>query len=558
MNKLKSGKILIAVTSVFAFLKAVLSVMFAFMLKTFLDFFAVGTRSEISYQMIVAVLFLLLYLAVELAYNYFESRFITKRIGYLKTSSMQFILKNSILNFNKHHSGEFLSLLTNDAKAVEDDYFGSFFECLSMGLSLILSVIALIYLNTILGVVSVLCSILSLIVPVLISSGLNSFRGKYSKQQDYLTRKTKSILDGFETIKTYDVESVVAQDYSESVNRVEHQNQLLKFLLKSSSTVGRLMGYLVFFTIIFTGLFLSVQGKISFSVLLASIQLSNNLVSPIVIGVQMVAKIRSVRGIRDKISALKSEQDTQRPNSEISFERSIILQNVSFSYDSETMVLKNITLQIEKGKKYAVVGGSGSGKSTLGKVLMGICDHYTGEILIDNNNARLYNSEAVIRLYSLISQNTFLIDDTIEKNVSFYKSVSSDRVVKALNEVQLSRFINTGNKIGENGILLSGGERQRISLARAFVGQSPIILSDEATSQLDNENMLKIENLILNSDKTVITITHRLIETILRRYDTIFVLSDGKLAESGTFDDLIEKRGLLYSLYYISGNYKVV
>ena len=136
--------------------------------------------------------------------------------------------------------------------------------------------------------------------------------------------------------------------------------------------------------------------------------------------------------------------------------------------------------------------------------------------------------------------------------MSFYKSILPDRIVSALNEAQLSQFIDSSNTVGENGVLLSGGERQRISLARAFVSDRPIILSDEATSQLDNENMIRIENLVLDSDKTLITITHRLIKEILQRYDSIFVMSAGEIVESGTFDELITQKGLLYSLYYIS------
>lgn len=147
-----------------------------------------------------------------------------------------------------------------------------------------------------------------------------------------------------------------------------------------------------------------------------------------------------------------------------------------------------------------------------------------------------------------------MLDDTVEKNVSFYKSVSPEKVEKALRAVQLSQFIDMKNTIGENGVLLSGGEKQRLSLARAFTSNCPIILMDEATSQLDNENMDKIENLVLDSDKTVISITHRLVKRVLQKYDKIYIISQGHIVEQGTFDELISEKGLLYSLYYIYGD----
>lgn len=550
----KSVYMLMGITSIFAVFKSILSVAFALMLKKFLEYFETGTLEEVYGQVVWAVLFLLFYFTVEIAYNYFESNFIREKVALLKINTMNSVLNKNLLFFNKHHSGEYLSMFTNDTKALEDDYYGNVFECISMGFNLFISIVVLIYLNSILGIVSVACSFLSLVIPVFISNQLNIFRGKYSKKQDYLTRKTKSILDGFETIKMYDVESLALQEYAESVQDVEHNNQILKFAIKSSTAVGRFMGYMVFFVIIFTGLFLSIQEKITFGVLMASIQLSNNLVTPIVMGVQTVAKIKSVKNIRNKFSGLEEEQTQNGKKKSVTFEHSVLLKDVSFSYDNEIAVLQNITMEIEKGKKYAIVGMSGSGKSTLGKILMGVYDQYTGEILYDDDNICQYNTEAVAKLYSVISQDIFMLDDTIEKNVSFYKSISADRIEKALREVQLSQFIDMKSNIGENGVLLSGGEKQRLALARAFTSDCPIILMDEATSQLDNENMYKIENLVLDSEKTVISITHRLVKKVLQKYDKIYIMSKGQIVEQGSFDELIAEKGLLYSLYYIYGD----
>ncbi|MBQ3783605.1 MAG: ABC transporter ATP-binding protein [Lachnospiraceae bacterium] len=550
----KRKHMLMVLTSILAFLKSILSVIFALILKKLLEYFEIGSKEEIYGQVVWTALFLVFYLIVEIMYNYFESNYKRNKMVYLKTNTMDAILKKTLLFYNKHHTGEYLSMLTNDAKALEDDYYGNIFECISMVFNLCVSIIVLIYLSPILGIVSVLSSFLSLVIPVIISNKLNIFREKYSIKQDYLTRKIKSILDGFETIKTYDVEKLAMEEYIDSVKNVEQHNQKLSFFIKSTSAIGRLMAYIVFFVIIFTGLFLSIQGKITFGVLMASIQLSNNLVTPIVVGVQTMAKIKSVKNIRNKFEELEEEQQSDRKEKCVTFEHSILLKDVSFSYNDESIVLKNVTMEIEKGKKYAIVGVSGSGKSTLGKILMGVYEQYTGEILYDNENIRQCNTETVTKLFSVINQNIFLLDDTVEKNVSFYKSVSPEKVEKALRAVQLSQFIDMKNTIGENGVLLSGGEKQRLSLARAFTSNCPIILMDEATSQLDNENMDKIENLVLDSDKTVISITHRLVKRVLQKYDKIYIISKGHIVEQGTFDELISEKGLLYSLYYIYGD----
>lgn len=544
---------LMILTLIFAVFKSILSVIFALLLKNLLEYFEIGSSKEILIQVFQVILFLILYIIIEITYNYFETNYTKKRMFSLKIKTMNNLLNKTLLFFNRHHTGEYLSLLTNDTKTLEDNYYGNIFEFVSMVFNLCLSIIVLIYLSPILGTVSVICSFLSLVIPVILSNKLNIIREKYSNMQDYLTRKTKNILDGFETIKTYGVENLVSQEYAESEKDIEQCNQKLNFFMKSTSAIGRLMAYIVFFVIIFTGLFLSIQGKITFGILMASIQLSNNLVTPIVMGVQTVAKIRSVKSIRNKFLDIQEKQMNMTKKKDVSFERSILLKNVSFSYGDGVNILKNITMQIEKGKKYAIVGVSGSGKSTLGKVLMGIYDQYTGEIFYDDINMCYCNVETVTGLFSVINQNIFLLDDTIEKNISFYKAVSEEKIKRILEEVQLCGLNGIEGTIGENGVLLSGGEKQRLSLARAFISNCPIILMDEATSQLDNENMYRIENLVLNSDKTVISITHRLVKNVLQRYDKIYIMSQGEIVEQGSFDELIAKQGLLYSLYYIYG-----
>lgn len=548
----KQNFLIFYITLVFSVFKALLSIVFAFILKNLLDHFGTGTLKHIYNQILLSILFLIFYLIVETIYNYLESKYIIQKNIDLKRKTISTILNSNIIDFNNKHSGEYLSLIINDSKVIEDNYYSNILECISTFLNLIFSVISLLFLNFILGTVSVFSTIFFMIIPIIISNKLNIKRKNFSKKQDDFTRETKSILDGFETIKNYNVENLVLDDYYESINTLEYDNQKLRFFLQSSSTLGRLMGFLVFFIIIFTGLLLSIKGTISFGVLLASIQLSNNLISPIISGVNQLVKINSVKDIRKKFQYFINNQKKTTPTSTLSFNRSIKLNNLSFSYDHKNLVLKDITISIEKGKKYAIVGSSGSGKSTLGKVIMGMFDNYSGNIIIDEQYIDTNTINQLSKLFSVINQNIFLFNDTIENNISFYKNISINKINETLEQVDLGYFIGHQEYVGENGKLLSSGERQRISLARAFLNDCPIILLDEATSHLDNENMIKIENLVTSSSKTIITITHRLTEKILKKYDMIYVMSQGKIIEYGTYNDLINQKGLLYSLYYIS------
>ncbi len=205
----------------------------------------------------------------------------------------------------------------------------------------------------------------------------------------------------------------------------------------------------------------------------------------------------------------------------------------------------------EKGKKYVLVGDSGSGKSTLIHVMMQQYNEYAGDIFFGSQNAMCIEKESLYRQIALVHQNVVLFDGTLKDNVSLYEAYSDDMVKRALVKAGIEGILQEKGldyPISEDGSNLSGGERQRIAIARAFLRNTPVVVLDEATSNLDNIKALAIENTILDSDVTIINIAHRLNEEILERYDKIFVFSKGKLKECGKYQDLLEEKGELYRL----------
>ena len=234
----------------------------------------------------------------------------------------------------------------------------------------------------------------------------------------------------------------------------------------------------------------------------------------------------------------------------------IELKHLSFSYGEDTQVLHNIDLRFESGKCYALVGGSGAGKSTLLNLLMGASGDYRGAITIDGQELRDIDTDSLYALEGLISQNVFLFDDTIQKNITMFSDFPAERIGEAVKQSGLDALIaekGADYPCGENGAGLSGGERQRISIARCLLRRTPVLLVDEATAALDAKTAAGVTDAILKLENTTrIVVTHRLEAGQLRRYDEIIVLKNGAVSEKGDFDTLMERRGQLYSLYTVA------
>jgi len=231
-----------------------------------------------------------------------------------------------------------------------------------------------------------------------------------------------------------------------------------------------------------------------------------------------------------------------------------MLQAESMSH--EGAVIKNISYKFKPGGKYAIVGGSGSGKSTLLRILMGYYDNYMGSACIGEYEIRDINRESLYQSLSVMHQNVFILDDTLRNNITLYNPYSDDEyehVIKKAKLCELVASMASSANVGEGGNTLSGGERQRVAIARALIKGSKVLMMDEATSSLDNETAYDIENALVEMpDLTSIFVTHRYTKDILQKCDGILVMDKGELVESGTFDELYNKKEYFYSLYSVS------
>lgn len=229
----------------------------------------------------------------------------------------------------------------------------------------------------------------------------------------------------------------------------------------------------------------------------------------------------------------KEENNKEKKKEEISF-GDLEIKNVSFSYDGKKNILEGITLRFPKGSKTAIIGENGSGKSTIIRILSGLYDVNQGEVLIKGVNIKNLSLSKYREMFSIVSQQIYLFDDTIKNNVSLYKEASEQKIMQALNDSGLEEFMNKVSldyRVGQNGAMLSGGQKQKIALARAFIQDRPILIFDEATSNSDSSSEYEVNQLLRTKmeNKTIIIITHR--TEILQDMDYIIYLKDAKATQ---------------------------
>jgi len=292
-------------------------------------------------------------------------------------------------------------------------------------------------------------------------------------------------------------------------------------------------------------------------VVIVFVQLMNYILNPISQVPLLWSNRKAAIALMEKLSDALSENVREEGREKLNgFSEKIEVKDLTYGYEPESPVLKDLDVQFDAGKSYAIVGGSGSGKSTLLNLLMGSSSNYQGEICIDGVSIKNIESESLYQLMTSVQQNVFVFNDTIRNNVTMFHEFPDKEVTLALERSGLSEFIEKRGEdfvCGENGANLSGGERQRISIARALLRKSPILLVDEATAALDAATARAVSFSILNLvGMTRIVVTHRLEEAILRRYDKILVMKNGTICEQGNFDTLMQQKGQFYSLFQIA------
>lgn len=481
-----------------------------------------------------------------------------KLLRYIKQDIFSKIINGSIEQYRASHSGKYISILNNDITIIKNEFINNFFELIFQFLSFALSLIIMIRISPVVTAIIIGISIISMLVVSKISEKLMQQQKKYSESLENITKLASDIFSGIFVIKNYNITKKIEQLYYDNDEQVEVHRKNYTIIVGIINLLMVCFSMVSYLTIIIFCATSVMNSALSAGTALIIIQLSNNLTEPINEIISLFSSINSVKGIGEKISAIKEREDISEKGKikKSGYEKGISIDNVTFGYTEEKgAIIKNINLEIEKGKKYAIVGESGSGKTTLLKLLLKYYSNYSGNIFIDDDDIQEIESESYCQLISSMEQDSFIFDETLKDNICLFENYSDAEIQDVIEKADLGQVVKKlpqglQTVLGEGGANLSGGECKRVAFARLLLKKTPILLLDEATSNLDNNTTMRIEELVLsNKNLTLVSVTHKLIKGILQKYDEVIVLKSGKIIEKGHFDQLILKQGYFYNLY---------
>lgn len=536
-------------------LESAFSIAIALMLKEIVDTATMKDLNKfkiiIKYSVLVfSINYIIIYLR-----KIVQARFMKKIMIKLRQDVFKNILKEDTRQFLQKNSSEYVSIINNDLAIIERDYFLGIFIIISSAFSFIFAVITMIKLSIYMAIGVFTTSIVLVIIPQFYNKKLGIYKNDYSNALSNITIKLKDMLLGFEVIKCFNIDTNIEKQFKKCNNDVENKKYRLSVFAGIIATISSFFSFLIFFTAVSIGTYLSIKDMISIGTMIAAMQLMNNILNPIGRITSAFNQFSSVKPIQRKVSKILEYSNGQEVGiDKSSFNNSLEFKNVSFDFNNND-ILKDISFKVNKGSKIAIVGASGSGKSTILRILLKYYQDFVGEVLVDGVDIRDIKSQELYNLITMIHQNVFLFDNSIKENVVLYQEYSKEELIDTLKVTGLSGFVEKlphkeNSLIGENASSISGGEKQRIAIARALIRKTPILLLDEINAALDNKISYEIENDILQiKDLTIITVTHKLNKNILKQYDTIIVIKDGNIVEKGTFDDLITLEGHFCTLY---------
>lgn len=483
-----------------------------------------------------------------------------KLLNYIKHDVFSRIINGNIEHYRSMHSGKYISILNNDISTINEEFVNNFFELIFQVLSFVVSLVIMIRISKIVTFIIMSISIVSIIFVSKVSDVLMKRQMELSESLENVTKLASDIFSGILVIKNYNITSKMEEIYYSNDEIVEENRKKYSMVVGIINIMMVCFSMLTYLTIIFFCANSVMNATLSAGTALVIIQLSSNLTDPINEIISIISSMNSVKGIGEKIAKFQYE-DTEKKIPKIHknmCNHGISLKNVTFRYDEDsTWIIDHLSVDIEKGKKYALVGESGSGKSTFIKLLLKYYSNYSGEILMDDTDIQQIETDDYCHLISSMEQDTFIFDETLHDNICLYSEYDKKEVEHVVEQSGLNPVVERlpqglQTVLGEAGSNLSGGECQRVAFARLLLRKTPILLLDEATASLDNHTTCRIENLVLdNKDLTLISVTHKLIRRILQKYDEIIVLRKGKIIEKGSFDELIHRKGYFYNLYHV-------
>ena len=477
----------------------------------------------------------------------------------LQFEMLSSFIKADTQYIDTRHSGKSISNLNFDVEQIKNLLSRAFLILFKDGLTLIGLLIVMFYQNWKLSIIAMIMIPLASLIAKKLGKRMGKVTTEAQVKSGDLNKYLIELFKNHKLIKIFQREEYEEDRSEKFINALKEKSKKIEIIFaRPSSIMETLTGIVIAIIIFYSGklIFNDEIGINNFFSFLAAMMLAYQPVRALATlnlgihqGISAGRRILPIIDYENKILANASKPILELNNADIKFNK------VNYSYDENKIILKNINIEIEGGKMNAFVGLSGAGKSTLLNLIPRIYDKSSGDITIDDQSIYEVNLASLRNQISIVDQNTTLFDDTIFNNIIYAKPDATQEEVFEASRLSMSEdFIKKLDKgfntlVGENGIRLSGGEKQRISIARAFLRKSKIILLDEPTSSLDSETEDKIQLALkkLTENKTTIVIAHRL--STIQNSNKIFVIDNGKVVSIGTHKELLNNSNIYNNFY---------
>ena len=495
----------------------------------------------------------------------YAARVLMIQVGEEVKKKLQFDMLKSLINadtqfIDRKHSGKFISNLTYDVQHITNLLSTAILNLVKDSLTLIGLLVVMFVQNWKLALISLIMIPLASFASRTLGKRMRKAATQAQEKSGFFTTYLVELFKNHKLAKIFQKEKfeINRADFH-LIGLMEKNKKITTLLVRMTPIMEVLTGIMIAILIYYSGRLIvrdEIQVNNFFSFLAAMMLAYQPVRSLSTLNMVIQQGISAAARILPIVDTVNTIQNVENAKALEVSKGSINFKNIFFSYEtSEEEVLKGVNLEIEGGKMTALVGHSGSGKSTILNLIPRFYQASKGEITIDNQPINSVTLESLRDKISLVSQETTLFDDTILNNIKYAnENATSDEIYEVAKLSNAHEFINKlPNKydtlIGENGLRLSGGEKQRISIARAMIKKSPIILLDEATSSLDSETEAKIQEALntLTRNKTTIVIAHRL-STVLNS-NNIYLVDSGKIIDNGKHEDLLAKSKLYKSFY---------
>ena len=478
----------------------------------------------------------------------------------LRTSISKKINKLPLKYFDNNLSGDILSRVTNDVDTIAQSLNNSLSTLISSLTLFIGSIIMMFVTNYIMAITAIVSSLIGFILMFIILSKSQKYFTERQEQLGKLNGYIEEIYNGLNVIKTCNAKEETTKEFDKLNERLYTCNQKSQFLSGLMGPIMSFIGNLSYVAVCVVGALLVSKNIITFGVIVAFIlyvRLFNNPLSQIA---QAMTSLQTTAASSERVFGLLEEEEMSREDKitkkldKHKVKGNIEFKNVNFGYDESKIIINNFTAKVKAGEKVAIVGPTGAGKTTMVNLRMKFYDIADGDIIIDGTSIKELKRENVHSLFTMVLQDTWLFNGTIKENIKYnHKNISDKKVEEICKVVGVDHFIKTlpnayNSSISDNDSV-SSGQRQLLTIARGMINDSPFLILDEATSNVDTRTEEQVQKAMdkLMENKTSFIIAHRL--STIKNADLILVMKDGNIIEQGNHNTLMKKNGFYANLY---------